>query len=336
MAKQTINQGTAPTGAGGDTFRSGSAKLQANDDELYAAFGASNGVLPTALPISKGGTGATTAAAARTNLGLGDAATRSVGTLPGNVMHVGAFNVGAGSIFAQPGDSAPGFAEFRTYAPSITGLGSKLAGITIPWASDGAGRNMHAIACVGGSSNPAWYTLRWGAGAVANAYKIRTEANTTVDANGFIKNASPIVQLFSNKIEMNDEAQQQPVTFEKLGTGDYLIKGSSGFAQEGWYIETPKDANGNVLFSVIYTTLKNGDISVKTYKKKFDFETVSIVADLDNPVDITENRWIDLRLQELPQPEIEIPESITPPDFQPTGLAEAVATVMESYHDPEQ
>ena len=40
MAKQTINQGTAPTGAGGDTFRTGSAKLQANDDEIYAALGA--------------------------------------------------------------------------------------------------------------------------------------------------------------------------------------------------------------------------------------------------------------------------------------------------------
>lgn len=64
MAIQTVNLGTAPTGAGGDTFRSGSAKLQANDDELYAALGASGGVLPSALPIGKGGTGATTAAAA--------------------------------------------------------------------------------------------------------------------------------------------------------------------------------------------------------------------------------------------------------------------------------
>ncbi|MCU4518626.1 SUMF1/EgtB/PvdO family nonheme iron enzyme [Acinetobacter schindleri] len=45
MAKQTINPGTAPTGAGGDTFRSGSAKLQANDDELYAHLGAPDGAL---------------------------------------------------------------------------------------------------------------------------------------------------------------------------------------------------------------------------------------------------------------------------------------------------
>ena len=45
MAKQTINQGTAPTGAGGDTFRSGSAKLQANDNELYNFLGATDGTL---------------------------------------------------------------------------------------------------------------------------------------------------------------------------------------------------------------------------------------------------------------------------------------------------
>lgn len=46
MAKQKINQGTAPTGVGGDSFRTGSAKLQANDDELYTYLGAgADGVL---------------------------------------------------------------------------------------------------------------------------------------------------------------------------------------------------------------------------------------------------------------------------------------------------
>ena len=46
MAKQTINLGTAPTGAGGDTFRTGSAKLQANDNELYTYLGAAaDGIL---------------------------------------------------------------------------------------------------------------------------------------------------------------------------------------------------------------------------------------------------------------------------------------------------
>ena len=86
---------------------------------------------------------------------------------------------------------------------------------------------------------------------------------------------------------------------------------------------------------MVYEQLENGDISVKTYDYVLNNKG-RIVADTETPLDIPEARWIDLRLQELPQPEIEIPESITPPEFQPTGLAQAVATVMESYHDPEQ
>ncbi|AGY48011.1 tail fiber protein [Acinetobacter phage Petty] len=135
--------------------------------------------------------------------------------------------------------------------------------------------------------------------ALGSWFEFRTSANTTVDANGFVKNASPIVKLFADRIELNDDAEKQNIEFEKLGVGDYLIKGSSGFSDNGWYIETPKDANGNVLFSVIYATLENGDISVKTYQKKFDLETASIVADLEQPVDITVGRWIDLRLNEV-------------------------------------
>ena len=125
--------------------------------------------------------------------------------------------------------------------------------------------------------------------------------NTTVDGNGFIKKASPIAQLFADKIELNDEAAQQKITFEKLGVGDYLVKGSTGFAQEGWYVEMPKDANGNVLVAVVYKQLANNDISVKTYAKMFDEETGDIVANTARPRDIPADRWIDLRLQALPQ-----------------------------------
>lgn len=127
--------------------------------------------------------------------------------------------------------------------------------------------------------------------------------NTTVDGNGSIKAASPIAQLFADKIELNDEAKEQNITFEKLGVGDYLIKGSTGFAQEGWYIEMPKDANGNVLVAVVYKQLDNNDISVKTYDYMLN-KKGRIVPDLETPLDIPATRWIDLRLQALPQADI--------------------------------
>lgn len=312
MAKQTINQGTAPTGAGGDTFRSGSAKLQANDDEIYNYLGDG------------------------TNLNkLGTAAFKNTGTQAGNVMEVGAF--GLGGTLASLGNIAAttqaGNPELKTgfyEANDIIGTFLALKGI-------------YGTLLIGGSTfggtAPTYTYFNSASGnrvlTIPSVHTFRTTQNTTVDGNGFLKNASPIVRLFANKIELNDEAQQQNIEFEKLGVGDYLVKGSSGFAQEGWYIETPKDANGNLLVAVVYEQLENGDISVKTYDYMLN-KKGRIVADIETPLDIPENRWIDLRLQELPQPEIEMPGSIAPPDFQPTGLAQAVATVMESYHDTEQ
>lgn len=315
MAKQTINQGTAPTGAGGDTFRSGSAKLQANDDEIYNYLG-------DGVNLNK----------------LGTAAFKNTGTQAGNVMEVGAFGLGGNGTRLNT-NSVLDFAKTHYGASQFCGTDVAVAA-GLPNYSAGffsTVANTYSYIVVGAFSGEIITLSGTDPFSTTEVIRtvVRTNRNTTVDANGFLKSASPIVKVFADKVELNDEAGQQNISFEKLDVGNYLIKGSSGFAQEGWYIETPKDANGNVLFSVIYETLENGDISIKTYKKKFDFETVSIVADLDSPVDIAENRWIDLRLQELPQPEIEMLESIAPPDFQPTSLAEAVATVMESYNDTE-
>ena len=79
MAKKVWNPGTAPTGVGGDTPYSANNNHQSNADELYAHCGAdAEGNLPAAQPVNKGGTGATTAAAARTNLGLGTVAVENI------------------------------------------------------------------------------------------------------------------------------------------------------------------------------------------------------------------------------------------------------------------
>ena len=141
------------------------------------------------------------------------------------------------------------------------------------------------------------------AGVWSNPVRILNGANTTVDANGFIKSASPVVKLFADKIEPNEEAAEQPLSFEKPGIGHYLVKGSSGFAKEGWWIEIPTDTHGNKICAVEYQTLENGDLEIKTFKKKLNDEG-DIVANLDAPIDIPNNangepRWIDIRLNSI-------------------------------------
>lgn len=128
--------------------------------------------------------------------------------------------------------------------------------------------------------------------------------NATKDANGFLKGASPIVQVFADKVELNGEAVDQDVSYKKNGVGDYTITTVSGLSTDGWYIELPKDMNGNPKVAV---TLEETDgvISLKTYKRIFSMETFTFEPDLDNPLDIPDTRWIDLRLNEIP---VEMPD----------------------------
>ena len=268
MAIQQINLGTAPTGVGGDTNRSAYTKINQNFTDGF------------------------------------NAASRLVGTNPDNVMLVGAFGLGGKDIVETP-DSTPiqdvktGF--FR-YKPTYINKPAKLSNY------DTYGIKINSLDSFAGAS--LWFPYYFGGTNIClrvndygnyRDFYFYTDRNTTIDGNGFIKAASPIVKLFADKIELNDEAAQQSITFEKLGVGDYLVKGSLGFAQEGWYIEMPKDANGNVLVAVVYEQLDNNDISVKTYAKMFDPDTGDIVPNTARPRDIPATRWIDLRLQALPQ-----------------------------------
>ncbi|EOE6650904.1 tail fiber domain-containing protein [Enterobacter hormaechei] len=75
--------------------------------------------LTTALSISQGGTGAKNAADARTNLGLGSAATKDVGSSTGNVLGVGYFG------FGTPGVNVLGSTESGFYG--IDGSGTAWA-----------------------------------------------------------------------------------------------------------------------------------------------------------------------------------------------------------------
>ena len=262
MAIQRINLGTAPSGTGGDTNRSAFSKIDSNFADSA------------------------------------NAASRLVGTAAGNVMEVGAFGIGGNSSGTGVG-KATEYKKNQFLASGGMAAAGYPAEYMMGYQLNGAGAwQVYLLHDVG--SNNVWVGQRSASGAAVNFYRLITTANSSVDGNGFIKAASPIVKLFADKIELNDEAAQQDIVFEKLGVGDYLIKGSLGFAQEGWYIEMPKDANGNVLVAVVYEQLANNNISVKTYDYMLN-KKGRIVPDLETPLDIPSTRWIDLRLQALPQ-----------------------------------
>ena len=133
-----------------------------------------------------------------------------------------------------------------------------------------------------------------------------TSANSTIDSNGFLKAASPILRLFASDdvnpdegfiksgfAHVNDEAKNAYA--KKIAVGHYEIHGSLGFAKEGWYITLPEDANGNKKFFADYSVDENNIITIKTYTKKFDTDRCEIVA--GDPIDITKGCWIDVRLE---------------------------------------
>lgn len=265
MTIQTVNLGSAPTGAGGDTFRSTGAKVNENfTNNTHAA-------------------------------------SRYVGTAAGNLMEVGAFGVGTTSQYVGSAERIVkgGFYAIAGIQNGDTSLMPAYQQVVnLPWVDSSIGAQI--VVGLHGTAQMGFRT--WSSNSISY-FNILHSANTTVDANGFIKKASPIIRLFVDKIEPNDEAAEQPLSFEKLDIGHYLVKGSSGFAKEGWWIEIPTDTHGNKICTVEYQTLKNGDLEIKTFKKKLD-EEGNIVANLDAPIDIPNNangepRWIDIRLNSI-------------------------------------
>lgn len=291
--------------------------------------------LTTVLSIAQGGTGGNSAINAKVALGLGDAgalgySANVVASLFNKTLVSDWVSVLGLNRFANisHGDWQGGSTANSLYMPmrygTLMGYHANDSIGTYSWQFF-KGVQGHQMSYRYGAGSDAWSA--WG--------HLKTSFNTSVDANGFLKSASPVVKLFNDHIELNSDAEKQPIEFKKVDVGDYLLKGSLGFAQEGWYIEVPKDANGNTIVAVVYDTLENGDISIKTYKRKFDFELAAVVADLEIPMDIPEARWVDIRLHEEPEPEPEPPTTETPFEFQPTNLSEAVAAAMVGIAPPD-
>lgn len=227
---------------------------------------------------------------------LGTAATRDVGTAAGNVMEVGAFGYGRYKI------QAPDLNDDYVNRATTLSIGASRAnspegGASILKASSyqTSGNTRIAQDFTGVDSGGRYYRYSGLSGTFSQWYEYRTEKNTIVDGSGFIKSASPIVKLYSDKIELNDYKEIEGCSFEYVSTGHYIIKGAPLLSRNGWYIETLKDRNNNIYFTLDYEELKDG-LHVKTYEPDYSTGRATNGA----PVDINEGRFVTLRFEEDP------------------------------------
>ena len=225
---------------------------------------------------------------------LGTAASRDVGTAVGNVMEVGAFGVGTGQAQSQSDDynnliGSRILFDYRSLsAPNAPTGGSRYV---INLGLDGA-QNGFQFACRASNNQISVRSVN-SFTQVGGWTDLLSGSNTTVDGSGFIKEASPIVKLYADKIEANDYKEIEECAFERVGTGHYIIRGAPLLSRDGWYIETLKDRNNNIYFTLDYEELEDG-LHVKTYTPDYSTGRATNGA----PVDINEGRFVTLRFEE--------------------------------------
>lgn len=231
-----------------------------------------------------------TPAATTSNILYGDNG-NGVNSLDASVAIKGAKN---GNIGNTPQSSSPDLntaflsdgCSFQFVTSPTNGPSGETVGYVTEYSSTDTGGSAQMFI---GSSTNSFYARSL----LTNSWlEFLTSGNTTVDGSGFVKEASPVVKLFSDRIEKNNLVQDS-VKMIKNGVGDYTITGSLGFAKSGWYIEQPKDANNQTKHFIEYQQDADGTIHIQVYQPLFTNSGLT----KGDPCDVVEGRWIDIRLQ---------------------------------------
>ncbi|MDT2016436.1 cell envelope integrity protein TolA [Providencia stuartii] len=244
--------------------------------------------------------------------------TKGTHTLPaesGTLMQVGDYGVGVSS-YDTSGVGAKNESRFVQYGstPTAVSEGYPAAGGGIQSSYTPSRR---AQLFLGRTPERLYYRFSdvEGVDTTTTWKEVYSTANTTKDSNGNLKAASPIVKVFAEHIETNDEAEG--VTMQKLGVGHYLIKGVVGFNADGaWGIDNgfviPQDHNGKNMVIIDYKVRPDGDIEVFVFHQqntdlpeRFQNKRIKYIDKDGNPVyfenyepcDVPESRWIDMRVE---------------------------------------
>lgn len=291
------------------------------------------------VPITGGGTGAITAPLARTALGLGSAAVADVvannaDQTAGRAMTTGSNGIGGPSVNMTSVNNAwlnpLGMMSLTTMAnwggTTPTDVSGSLPahwniislGVGTGQVAAGSRKAVIAIQSFNvGSGAPQCYVRTIHDTALSPAVMLYHTNNTTVDSNGFLKKASPVVKLYGDgSSETNHESDG--AASERISEGVYKISGVLGFnSDDAWGgidggIEIPTDKNKQPLIWVDYLLEEDGDLIIKTYHRTHPTSPVfaqNNIKDYEDgqPIDIPLGRFVDLRVQMPEREETELP-----------------------------
>ncbi|KSZ09601.1 MULTISPECIES: phage tail fiber protein [Enterobacter] len=278
----------------------------------------SNGLVPMTL----GGTGASTAAGARKNLELGDAATRNSLYAPDyaseGLMARGYF--GWGTYIAHPGGNDGRYNEYSGIYRGPGDGGTQYFDNFAPMLVMSRYQGVYGMLQIAPATGRA--AVRGRSGNNFSAWnELYTTGNTTKASDGTLKAASPVARIVKSQKECQrtdiDEqefawcgcgtanAEAEGITLSRLDIGVYKLTGSAGLASEGWQLLPPMDPGGMGELGVVEAEqTESGGLTIRLFKRKYMLsDEGEIVKTKGAPMDVPANSWIDVRL-DMPESSI--------------------------------